>query len=162
MLVRTDPKMRISKYYKKNKKNYHTENDQIVIFMIIMTIIYFLSLSSKMIYIRPRVYFKVSFTGSDRSQYNISSFSCSDSEQNKYMATNITFPINEQSIHNLIFWKSEHFQIPERVSLVPLNMNSNRCLWDEEIFLKIKDKRENTDVSFYIPESGIYMINEYY
>lgn len=154
--------MRMSRFYK-NKKFYHHNNDgEMIVCILLMIFIFLLTSFNNMIFIKPHVFFKINFTGIDRSHYNISSFSCRDLEKNIHVGTNITFPSNEKSIHNLIFWKGESPKLPEYASLVRLDLSSNNCLWSDEIFLKIKDKRENTDVSFYIPDPGIYIIKEYY
>ena len=141
---------------------HHNSEGELLVCLFFMVIIYMFNSSSNMLFIKPHVFFKINVTGIDKSQYNISSFSCSDINQNKHIATNITFPDDERFLHNLIFMKKEHSELPEYVGLVPLRSDSNNCLWGDEVFLKIKDKRENTDVSFYIPESGIYIINDYY
>lgn len=152
----------MSRFYKKNKKYYHGSDGEIITCVMLMFVIYLFNSTSNMIFIKPNIYFKINFTGLDKTQYNISSFSCKDKQGNINFGTNITFPCHEQSIHNLIFNEDKHSKLPDYVSLVPLILDSNNCVWGEEMPLKIKDKRENTDISFYIPKSGIYKINQYY
>lgn len=153
--------MRMSRFYKKSMYHHNGEAEMLVC-LLILVILFIVNSSSNMIFIKPHVFFKINFTGVDKSEYNISSFSCKDLENKIHIGTNITFPSNEQSFHNLIFRKNERQATPDHVSLSPLDLSSNKCLWGDEIPLRIKYKMENTEVGFYIPESGIYIIKEYF